>query len=201
MTGCELSLFSSQNAAQLGVLILSHFFVDKGCDITFVDRSEENIDQLRKDYPDHKAFVADVQKDGLSQFGRFDIVFCYGLLYHLEDVVAGLRTMEEVCGDTLILETRVCDYLRPIAIMVDESKDYSQALKGLALIPSPSFIVMALNRIGFRHIYAPMQQPLHPQFQFNWKNDLSISRDGHGIRGVFIASRKEIHNSQLVSLI
>ena len=43
---------------------------------------------LQRRYPETKSVAADVE-DSLAALGRFEIVFCYGLLYHLESPRAG----------------------------------------------------------------------------------------------------------------
>ena len=42
-------------------------------------------------------------KDSLSD-KKFDIVLCYGVLYHLSDPLLALKNLFEVCNDSLILE-------------------------------------------------------------------------------------------------
>jgi len=60
---------------------------------------------------------------------------------------------------------------------------------------------MALNRVGFPCIYAPREPPQHPDFRFEWRNDLSIARGGRNLRCIFVASRHRLDNPQLVPLL
>src|SRR4051794_29363324 len=139
-----------------GVGHLSRFFVERGCQVTCVDGRAENIASLRERYPNMNAHVADVHTDPLAAFGHFDIVFCYGLLYHLENPVSGLRNMAQVCNELLLLETVITDHSEPIMRLLDEpAETHNQALGGMACRPTPAFVAMALNRAGFRYIYAP----------------------------------------------
>jgi len=121
------------------------------------------VDSLRARYPGLEASVANVESD-LAQFGKFDIVFSYGLLYHLENPIAALRNMAGVCKDLLLLETIVCDHDQPILLLDDETKTYSQALQGIGSRPSPSFVVMALDRLGFPFVYARGSRRIIPIF-------------------------------------
>lgn len=181
---------------------LAQLFVKLGCRVVCVDSREENIHALRRRYPAlTDSHVADVQQVPLTRFGRFDVVFCYGLLYHLEDPVAGLRNLASVCDGLLLLETLVCDCGQPAVVLVDESLSANQARAGLGCRPSPSWVTMALNRVGFPHVYAPMSRPDYPDFQFAWRDNLDHWRDGHPIRCVFVASRSELRHPQLVSLL
>lgn len=165
-----------------------------------MDGRQQNIASLRSRYPDLEADIADVQREPLSRFGAFDIVFSYGLLYHLENPFAALRNMESVCRELLLLETVVCDQRLPVLLMIDETRAFSQALAGVGCRPSPSYVVLALNRAGFPHVYAPRVPPDHPDFRFRWKNKLK-RRDEHLLRCIFVASRAELRSTSLVPLL
>jgi len=82
--------------------------------------------------------------------------------------------------------------------LADEpSTTMSQAIGGLGTRPTPAFVAMALTRVGFPFVYVPRNPPLHPDFRFDWKHDLACFRDGHLLRGVFIASRRPMENTSL----
>jgi 2-polyprenyl-3-methyl-5-hydroxy-6-metoxy-1,4-benzoquinol methylase len=182
-----------------GVGRLAQFFVDQGCKVTCVDGREENIGGLRSRYPGLEAHVANVETDSFARFGMFEIVFCYGLLYHLENPLAGLRNIASVCGDLLFLETMVTDHSEPIARLADEpNTTQNQSLGRFGTRPSPAFVAMALNRLGFPFIYAPKTPPHHADFRFDWTNRLDCLRDGHLLRCIFVASRRELSNSTLM---
>lgn len=184
-----------------GVGHLAQYFVSQQCKVVCADAREANIASLRQRYPGLDALALDVETAPLSRLGRFDIVFCYGLLYHLENPIAALRNIESVCDDLLLLETVVSDHRYPVLRLDEETSAFSQALRGVASRPSPSFVVLVLSRIGFRHIYAPAIPPAHPDFIFTWKNDLAFSRDGHLLRCIFVASRRKLDNPRLVPIL
>jgi len=184
-----------------GVGHLAKYFVNSGCEVICTDGRQENIVSLRSRYPNLVAHVVNVEREPLSQFGAFDIVFCYGLLYHLENPIAALRNMATVCKELLLLETMVCDSALPILRINDESKEFNQGLQGLGCRPSPSFIVLAVNRLGFKFAYAPKQPPEHQDFRFEWRNDLDTWRDGHPLRCIFVASRTMLSNPNLCGLL
>src|SRR5690242_8285275 len=188
--------------AGCGVGHLARYFVDRGCQVTCVDARQDNIDSLRSRYPDVTAHVVNVETDSLLALGQFDIVFCYGLLYHLENPVAALRNFSHVCGGILLLETVITDHREPILQLSDEPAETpNQALGGFAGRPSPAFVAMALTRAGFRYVYAPRHPPEHPDFQFKWQNDLAFSRNGHLLRCIFVASRQLQDNAALSLLV
>jgi 2-polyprenyl-3-methyl-5-hydroxy-6-metoxy-1,4-benzoquinol methylase len=180
---------------------LAQFFVRRGCRVLSTDAREDNIARLKELYPAHEAAVVDVEQGSFEQFGRFDIVFCYGLLYHLESPVAALRNLVNVCDGVLLLETVICDSDRPVLLLEDEYLSLNQALRGIAHRPSPSWVATALNRIGISHVYAARTPPAHPDFQFDWRNNLDASRDGHLLRGVFVGAHERLDNEQLLPLV
>jgi SAM-dependent methyltransferase len=187
--------------AGCGVGHLAQFFVGLGSRVTCVDARADNIEALRARYHGLAAHVLNVETEPLASLGRFEVVFCYGLLYHLEDPLGALRNMAAVCDGLLLLETLVCDSAEPVLVLADESVVSNQALMGLGCRPSPAYVTMALNRAGFPHVYAPRRPPDHPEFQFEWRNDLTYLRDGLNMRCTFVASRGPVLASSLMSLL
>ena len=183
-----------------GVGWLTRFFIERNCRITATEGRAANVEELARRVSGATVCQADVEQS-LTGLGRFDVVFCYGVLYHLENPVLALRNMAEVCDDLLLLETHVCDSRRPILMLEDEPKSANQALRGLAHRPSPSYVTMVLNRIGFRHVYGARRRPLHPDFEFEWRDSGETARDGHLLRATFVASRRALDSPHLVALL
>jgi len=180
---------------------LAQFFVARGCDVVSADARAENIVRMHELYPEHVGYVEDVEVADFSKYGRFDVVFCYGLLYHLENPIGALRAMSAVCDRLLLLETVVVDSTRAILRLEDEYLSANQALRGLAHRPSPAWVALALNRIGFAHVYAVREPPNHPDYRYKPQNDLSTERDGHLLRAIYVASRELIANERLVPML
>lgn len=183
-----------------GVGWLTRFFIERGCRIVATEARLANVEELARRVPDATVRLADAE-ESLAALGRFEVVFCYGVLYHLENPVLALRNMAEVCDELLLIETHVCDSRRPILTLEDEPKSANQALRGLGHRPSPSYVVMVLNRIGFEHIYRPRLPPIHPDFDFDWRDSGESVRDGHLLRATFAASRRVLDSRHLVPLI
>ncbi len=172
-----------------------------GARVTCVDSREQNIASLRRRYPQFQARVADAERDSLSALGQFDIVFSYGLLYHLENPAAALRNMAAAASEWLLLEAIICDARQPVVLLEDEHFAANEAMEALGSRPSPSYLATALNRIGFPHVYTSRVPPDHEDFRFTWLNNLEWSRDGHPLRAFFVASRAPLRNHDLVSLL
>jgi hypothetical protein len=95
----------------------------------------------------------------------------------------------------------VCDSTAPVLRLEDEYLSANQALRGLAHRPSPTWLATALDRIGFRHVYLPQQPPEHPDYRFEWKNNLETARDGHLLRAIFVAGREPVEAAGLTPLV
>jgi SAM-dependent methyltransferase len=184
-----------------GVGHFASYYVSRGSEVVGVDGRAENIALMAERLPAVGGYVMDVQTADLAALGRFDLIHCFGLLYHLDNPVAALRRMADACEGLLLIETMVCDSSRPVVVLVDESLSANQALQGLASRPSPSYIAMALNRIGFRHIYGAAEPPDHPDFLFDWRDNLDVARNGHNLRCVFAASRAPFEREGLIPLV
>jgi SAM-dependent methyltransferase len=184
-----------------GVGHLAQFFVGQGCDVLGVDARKENIERLGELYPGLKARVFDVEKDSFEELGRFDVVFAYGVLYHLENPFRALRSLASICEELLLLETMVADHPLPLVRMAEETATYNQALRNIGSRPTPSFVALGLRSAGFHHIYGPRTPPAHRDFGFMWRGDLSDSRDGHLLRCTFVASRTRLMSPALVNLL
>jgi len=180
-----------------GVGQLGSYFAERGCAVVCVDGRAENIEALRRRHPELEAHVVDVERTPLQGLGRFDAVFCYGLLYHLENPLAALRNCAAVCDDLFLLESVVTDHPEPVLVLADETPAANQALDGLGCRPSPAYLVKALHHVGFPWVYAPEQPPAHPDFEFAWRHNLEHRRDGHLLRCVFVASRRPLANRPL----
>jgi len=187
--------------AGCGVGNFASFYLARGCKVVGVDGRSENIAELRRRLPEVHGHVADVQQSEIRALGEFDVVHCFGLLYHLESPAAALRNFAAMCREFVVVETMVCDSMRPVAVLADETKSVNQALEGLGCRLSPSWVVLALNRMGFPWIYGTNRPPMHPDFQFAWNDDLATLRDGHNLRCVFVASRERIERPLLVPLL
>ena len=182
-----------------GVGHLSGFFLERGCDLVVTEGRPENVAELHRRFPNIEASDRDVEEP-LTGLGRFQIVFCYGTLYHLENPVRALRNMADVCDELLLIETMICDSPLPVMRLDDETRSVNQALRGIANRPSIAYLTMALNRIGFEYVYAPIARPEFPDYDFEPTGNLDTIR-GHPLRAVFVAARGELTVPTLVSLL
>jgi tRNA (mo5U34)-methyltransferase len=82
--------------------------------------------------------------------GKFDVVLCLGILYHLPRPIEALRLVKEMCRGYVLLDTQLSPSLYPIAeFFWEEPDDIRDANRsGIVMIPSKSAIAMMLKEIG-----------------------------------------------------
>ena len=168
------------------------FYSSRGCHVVGIDGRPENIAEMKQLYPQVQGVVGDLQTMDLDSLGSFDIVHCFGLLYHTDSPVQVLRRLASVCHGQLVLETIVCDADGEVLLLADEEGSANQALAGLGCRPSPSFVAMALDRLGFAYVYGTTRPPQHPDFLFEWRNTLDARRNGANLRCMFVASHTPV---------
>lgn len=83
-------------------------FAQAGMDALGIEARERNIEKCQYvveafELPNLRFAFDDVRN--IQSYGRFDAVFCSGILYHLDNPTAFLRTMSEVAKRILILDT------------------------------------------------------------------------------------------------
>lgn len=171
---------------------LTHYFTDRGCNVTIVEPREANILQLRRKLALTNLFPARSRVHYLSMdlekkvpVGRWQVVFCFGLLYHLEQPLTFLSRIEPLVGDFLILETFVSSSI----VQIEEPAAADSAgLSGRATLIRREDVFDALKAL-FEYVYIPITQPNHEQFAIDWANQSDISR------AVFIAARRPLSSA------
>lgn len=178
-----------------GIGDLSGFFLDRGCRVTITEPRESNLNYIRHRFPDCPMASLDLEKPTDIPGAPFDIVSCFGLLYHLSNPTEALHTLAGQCRELLLLETCVSFGSNRAENIVDENvKSPTQAFSGRGCRPTRRWIFETLAR-DFAHVFVPRTQPDHAQFPIDWSRP-----EAHVAplsRAVFIASRKPISNDQL----
>ena len=145
------------------------YFLDRDCKVVSLEARAENCQLFGESMRAleasgyskacrSKLIQADVESLNGMVPGNFDVVYCYGLLYHLEDPAAVLSAMAARCLDLLLLETCVSfggnDSLNP----VNEARaDPTQSFRGGGCRPTRPWIMNRLKAL-FPHVYVPRSQ-------------------------------------------
>lgn len=137
----------------------------------------------------HRVVRLDLDKDDGTFLGQFEIVHCYGILYHLRDPSRLIQLMDATCRRLCLVETCV-SFGAQAAInpTPEETTLASQAFHGVGCRPTRAWILDALKG-AFRHVYIPTTQPNHEAFPIDWTQP---GPSGLLARAVFVASREPL---------
>jgi SAM-dependent methyltransferase len=136
-----------------------------GLQVLGVDAREENVTEARRRYPNLRFEVADAEDPQLSRLGVFDVVFCFGLLYHLENPFRALRSLSVMTPKLVMVEGICYPSPDPILVLMDEVESRDQGLNYLAHYPSETGLVKMLRHAGCATCYLPSQMPAHAEYQ------------------------------------
>jgi SAM-dependent methyltransferase len=177
-----------------GIGDLTSFFIDRGCIVATSDARKDNVALLRSRYPNLEVLLLDLDNPPEIFNKSFDIVFCYGLLYHLKNPAKAIEFMSRICKGMLLLESRVSlggdDSLNPCH---EDSPFPTESVSGRGCRPTRKWVHNRLKQ-QFEFIYMPTTQPWHEEFPVDWTLP---DRNPWCIRAIFIASRRKIINSLL----
>jgi SAM-dependent methyltransferase len=154
------------------------FFAELGASVLCLEGRPGNVAYGRLKYrklPGLKIEQADLAQD-FSNFGRFDLIIHFGLLYHIEDVEGHMKTVLGMADD-VILETVVADSTDPQTILIvpERSEVNEEAIHGVGSRPSPFYIERIAEEQGFgveRYFHGDLNTD---GFVYDWahKNDNS----------------------------
>jgi ubiquinone/menaquinone biosynthesis C-methylase UbiE len=179
-----------------GIGVHTSFFLDRGCQVVTSDARLENINILRSRYPDLRVLFLDLDNPPETFNELFDIVFCYGTLYHLKNPDRAIKFMSHCCRKMLLLETCVSfgdEY--SLNSCIEDKLSPTQSISGKGCRPTRRWVHNQLKKY-FEYVYLPITQPYHEEFPIDWTSPPANKK--RLTRTVFIASRKKIVNKLLV---
>lgn len=124
-------------------------------------RSACGVDSVRP----HLSNVHALQADAIG--APFDLVLCFGLLYHLEDPIGALRQARRLCKDLCVVETQVVPnmsgnvdwgsyrFVKPLQGafgIIDETWEThgkEASVTGICLAPSIEGLLWIMQKVGF----------------------------------------------------
>lgn len=181
---------------------LTGFFLDRRCSVTALEPRPDNVRAFSDAFPNRRfpapamVRLLPYDVDALPQVvsARFDIVFCYGLLYHTRDPGRVLQLLAERCAGLLLLETCVTPgaevAINPVA---ENATVASQAFDGAGCRPTRPWVVSCLRTL-FPFVYVPATQPAHEEFPTDW----TVPPAHEFTRAVFVASRQKLDSPLLL---
>lgn len=143
------SFFNGKTVLELGSCngyIGSYFQKKLGCKVLSVEGRKENIENIRKNYPDLDVVEGNLDTEDWI-YGKFDIIINFGLFYHLEKFhVDHLVNCVKNC-DLLFFESVIIDSFEK-SIYFHTEQGYDQSLSDRGGTPSTSFVEHIFNECG-----------------------------------------------------
>jgi SAM-dependent methyltransferase len=136
-----------------GVGDFSKFLSDLGFRVEAVDGRVENVAESKRRYPEITHHTANVEDLPAAEMGTFDLVLCFGLLYHVENPFRAIRNLYSVTGKILLIETMRIPGSETAMQLLDEGQAEDQGLNYVAFYPSESCLIKMLYRAGFPFVY------------------------------------------------
>jgi SAM-dependent methyltransferase len=178
-----------------GVGLHTPFFISRGCEVVVTDGNIQNVAEIKNRLPDNQSLVLDLEQDqSLIHLGQFDLVYSYGLFYHLGNLEAAIRNLAEICTGQILIETRV-------SVKTDDSIDLMRdhggnngSIYGQASRPSRQWMLNRLNQY-FGYGYISATQPAHGDFPRDWNR-----ASGTNNRAIFVGSKTQLDLGTLITV-
>jgi hypothetical protein len=195
---------ANKSVLELGAGIGDHsiFYLDRGCTVTAVEARAENVLVLQermRDYPEAwdpgrlTVMHAPVERlGGQDGLARYDVVHCYGLLYHVADPRAVLTAAAQHCSGLFLLETKVRLADRS-PVLEEDRHNPTNAVDGRVTLMTRDELLAHLA-VLFSYVYVPHVPVAHEQFPADWDR---VPADQWPIRTVIVASRSKLSNPLL----
>lgn len=168
-----------------GIGLHTPFFLERDCRVTITDGDPANVATVSARFPGQDVRLLDLDRAfDPATLGRFEIVYCYGTLYHLQHPDEALARLAALCDGQILLETIVSWGTFAELQLVREPPSSDQAVGGIGCRPTRRWVFEALQR-HFGHAYATCTQPDHPDFELDW----ALTRSIGNMRAVFVGSR------------
>ncbi len=181
-----------------GVGDLTDFFIKKNCAVLATEARAANVTEYSKRHPQYRIEIADLDvPNSHDKFGTFDIVFCYGVLYHLSNPAQAIKDMTNVCKKIMLLETCVSYIDNGQLNPVNEHTEWAdQSVHGIGCRPARNWVLAELKKY-MAHVYITATQPNFPEdFPIIWPS----KPKGLGLaRSIFVGSRDPINNPLLLT--
>ncbi len=151
--------------AGCGVGFFAKTLHDLGLRVCGFDGRSENVEEARRRYPGIPFEQGNIENTEIRKLGEFDLVLCFGLVYHLENPLAAMRHLRALTGKGLLLESMCFPEGRPWMLLREEPSSEDQSLTNTAFYATEGCLVKMLYRAGFPQVYRLEQLPEHDDFR------------------------------------
>jgi SAM-dependent methyltransferase len=137
----------------------------RGLTVLGVEGRPELVAEARRRVPEALFSRVDVcERREMAVLPEVDLVFCFGLLYHLENPMAAIRAIVGL-GRHLLIETQVAPHSGVLLQLVAEGRNETQGLNFHAIIPSRDALIHMLYKAGAGSVERFVGTVDHEDFQ------------------------------------
>jgi FkbM family methyltransferase len=156
---------SSAVDAGCGVGFFSQTLAERGLNVCGFDGREANVMEARRRFPHIPFEQGDIEERAILHLGRFDLVLCFGLLYHLENPLFAIRNLRALTEKCLLLESMCLPEEKTSMLLREEPRQDDQSLTDVACYLTEGSLVKMLYRAGFGKVYRVIPLPDHEDFR------------------------------------
>jgi len=160
--------FKGKRILELGAYngYIGAYFSTLGAEVHCVEGRKENVDKIKKDYPNVTVECSDLDTS-FWNFGKWDIIINFGLMYHLEKFhKEHLINCIENC-DLMFFESVIYDSFKPEVYFRNENGD-DQSLTNKGGTPSTSYVENIFNEVGVNYIKYSDSSLNNWEHKYNW---------------------------------
>lgn len=192
---------NNKTVLEFGAGIGDHtfYYLIRNCTVVSTDARIELVNYISNRFGNETMLInIETDLELIRGLPFFDVIHCYGVLYHIGNPGEFLRSLKDK-GSLLLLETCVSgDFSAlPVTTVKEDKTNPTQSISGKGVRPTRKWIFDVLKET-FPYVYVPKSQPEHPEFPKIWTEDFSAS-DSNLKRAVFIASEKELFYDTLTT--
>jgi len=176
-----------------GIGLHTPFFLDRGCSVLVTEGRGDNVAEMKRRYPDRQVSQLDLERaEDIRAIGQFDIVYCYGTLYHLSTPAEALAALSSICS-MILLET-CCSpgEGEEVNVVGEQAAVLNQSQSGGGCRPTRQWVLRSLCDY-WGHGYVTVTQPDHPDFPLDWSTGPFASNT----RAVFVGARLPLNSERL----
>ena len=151
--------------AGCGVGFFSQTLEECGLNACGFDGRLENVAEARRRFPQIPFEQGDIEDRTILELGTFDLVLCFGLLYHLENPLLAIRNLRGLTEKCLLLESMCVPEDKLSMLLREEPGQEDQSLSSVACYPSEGSLAKMLYRAGFAAVYRLTRLPDHDDFR------------------------------------
>ncbi len=148
-----------------GLGFFSQVLEEGGLTVRAFDGRLANVQEARQRYPNISFDQGDIESQSILNLGTFDLVLCFGLLYHLESPLLAIRNLHSLTKKCLLIESMCVPGNDPVMLLRGERSLDDQSLTDVAFYPSENCLVKMLYRAGFSEVHRVALLPDHDDFR------------------------------------